>query len=61
MQAETWHEERNRLVWLLLAIEKGDITHIDEDGLRQLQATNADNVSVLKQRLDKLNARLGEG
>jgi len=39
----------------------GDITHIDEDGLRQLQATNADNVSFLKQRLAKLNARLGEG
>ena len=61
MRAETWHEERNRLVRLLHAIEMGDITHIDEDGLRQLQATNADNVSFLKQRLAKLNARLGEG
>lgn len=61
MSVETWHQERNRLVLLLHAIEKGDITHIDEDGLRELQATNPDNVSFLKQRLAKLNARLGEG
>jgi hypothetical protein len=60
MRAETWHEERNRLVQLLQAIETGEITHIDEDGLRQLQATNPDNVDLLKQRLAKLNARLSE-
>jgi len=60
MHTETWHEERNRLVQLLRAIETGEITHIDEDGLRQLQATNADNVSSLKSRLAKLNGRLGE-
>jgi len=61
MRAETWHEERNRLVQLLQAIETGEITHIDEDGLRQLQATNPENVDLLKQRLAKLNARLSEG
>lgn len=60
MPAETWHEERNRLVQLLKAVESGKITHIDEDGLRQLQATNAENVRLLKQRLAKLNARLGD-
>lgn len=60
MPAETWHEERNRLVQLLRAIERGEITHIDEDGLRQLQATNSENVSSLRHRLAKLNARLGE-
>ena len=59
MTAENWHEERDRLVQLLQAIESGKITHIDEDGLRQLQATNAENVAVLKERLAKLNARLG--
>jgi hypothetical protein len=58
---ETWHQERNRLVQLLQAIETGSVTHIDEDGMRQLQATTADNVSSLKQRLAQLNARLGEG
>ena len=61
MSAETWHEERNRLVQLLEAIETGEITHVDEDGLRQLQATNVKNVGLLKQRLAKLNAWLGDG
>ena len=61
MSTETWHQERNRIVQLLQAIETGSVTHIDEDGMRQLQATTADNVSSLKQRLAKLNARLGEG
>ena len=59
MSSETWHEERNRLVLLLHAIEKGDITHIDEDGLTELQATTPDNVRFLTQRLAKLNGRLG--
>lgn len=61
MSTETWHQERNRIVQLLQAIETGSVTHIDEDGMRQLQATTADNVSSLKQRLAQLNARLGEG
>ena len=60
MSAESWHEERDRLVQLLEAIESGEITHVDEDGLRQLQATNPENIALLKVRLAKLNARLGE-
>jgi hypothetical protein len=56
---ENWHEERNRLVRLLKAIESGEVTHVDEDDLRQLQATNPENVELLKARLAKLNARLG--
>lgn len=58
MSAERWHEERDRLIRLLQGIESGTITHIDED-LRQLQATNPENVARLKERLAKLNARLG--
>jgi hypothetical protein len=59
--AETWHEERDRLVRLLKAIESGEVTHIDEEDMRQLQATTPDNVAALKQRLAELNARLGQG
>ena len=61
MSAENWHEERDRLIQLLQGIESGAITHIDEDDLRQLQATNPENVAVLKERLAKLNVRLGDG
>lgn len=60
MGAENWHEERDRLVQLLQAIETGKVTHIDEDGFRQLQATNSENIAELKERLAKLNARLGD-
>ena len=60
MTAENWHEERDRLVRLLQGIESGRITHIDEDDLRQLQATNPENVALLKARLAKLNARLDD-
>jgi hypothetical protein len=49
------------LVRLLEGIESGKITHIDEDDLRQLQASNPANVAMLKDRLAKLNARLGDG
>ena len=59
MSAENWHEERDRLVQLLAGIETGKITHIDEHDLRQLQATSPENVALLKERLAKLNARLG--
>ena len=59
MGAENWHEERDRLLQLLNGIESGVITHVDEDGLRQLQATSPENVAVLKQRLATLIARLG--
>jgi hypothetical protein len=61
VSAENWHEERDRLVLLLKAIESGKVTHIDEDDLRQLQAANPENVAVLKERLQKLIARLGDG
>ncbi len=59
MSSENWHEERDRLVQLLEGIESGAITHIDEKDLRELQATNPENVALLKERLAKLNARLG--
>lgn len=60
MSAENWHEERDRLVELLRAIESGKVTHIDEEDLRQLQPTNSENVALIKERLAKLNARLGD-
>lgn len=59
MSAENWHEERDRLVRLLKGIEAGTITHIDEKDLRELQATNAENIELLRKRLAELNARLG--
>lgn len=59
MSTENWHEERDRLVRLLKAIEIGKVSHIDEDDLRQLQATNPENIGALKRRLADLNARLG--
>lgn len=61
MSAENWHEERDRLVRLLKAIESGEVTHIDENDERQLQATNPQNIVALKERLAKLNGRLGVG
>ena len=59
MTSENWHEERDRLVELLAGIESGRITHIDDDNLRQLQATSPQNIAVLRERLAELNARLG--
>ena len=58
MSAENWHEERDRLVRLLKAIETGEVTHIDEEDLRELQATTPENVEALKARLAELNDRL---
>jgi hypothetical protein len=60
VSAENWHEERNRLVRLIEAVEKGDVTHIDQEPLGQLQATNPHNIALLKERLEKLNSRLGD-
>jgi hypothetical protein len=60
VSAENWHEERDRLVELLHAIEAGDVTHIDQGRVRQLQTTNPKNVAMLRDRLVELNARLGE-
>jgi hypothetical protein len=59
VSAENWHEERDRLVRLLEAIETGKVTHIDEEDMRQLQATTPENIDALKQRLAELNDRLG--
>lgn len=61
MSSETWHEERDRLVRLLKAIESGGVTHVDENDERQLRATNPENIVAIKERLAKLNARLGVG
>ena len=60
VNSENWHEERDRLVRLLKAIELGEITYIDKDDERQLQATpgSPKNIVTLKERLAKLNARL---
>jgi hypothetical protein len=58
VSAENWHEERDRLVRLLKAIETGEVTHIDEEDMRQLQATTPENVEALKARLAELNDRL---
>ena len=60
VSAENWHEERDRLLQLLERIESGQITHIDDDDLLQLQAPNTENVAILKERLAKLNDRLGD-
>lgn len=59
MSAENWHDERDRLVRLLAAIKSGKVTHIDEEDLGQLQATNPENIALLEKRLAKLNDRLG--
>jgi len=40
LNAENWHEERDRLLKLIKGIESGAVTHIDEDGERQLQPTS---------------------
>ena len=58
LSAENWHEEWDRLVRLIKAIESGKVSHIDEEDLRQLQATTPDNVAALKKRLAELNDRL---
>ena len=59
VSAENWHEERDRLVQLLKGIESGKITHIDEEDLRELQATSPKNIELLRKRLKELNDRLG--
>jgi hypothetical protein len=61
VSAENWHEERDRLVRLLKAIESGKVTHIDEEDMRQLQSTTPENIEALKQRLAELNDRIGPG
>ena len=58
MTGESWHEERDRIVQLLKAIESGAVTHVDEEDLLQLKALNPENLALLKERLANLNARL---
>jgi hypothetical protein len=58
VSAENWHEERDRLVRLLKAIETGKVTHVDEEDMRQLKATTPQNIEALKARLAELNDRL---
>ena len=60
VNTESWTEERERLARLLKGIESGSITHIDQDGLDQLQPTGQKNISMLRSRLAELNNRLGE-
>jgi hypothetical protein len=57
---ENWHEERDRLIQLLKAVDSGKVTHIDEAELRELQATTPENIAKLRARLAELNARLGD-
>ena len=59
MATESWREERDRLIRLLKAIENGDVSHVDEEGNRQLQPAGPEKVSLLRQRLSELNQRLG--
>ena len=60
MTGESWHEERDRIIQLLKAIDSGAVTHVDEEDLRQLKALNPENLALLKERLANLNARLGK-
>ena len=61
LNSENWHEERDRLVRLLKGIDSGKITHIDDEDRRELRATDPQSIAALKERLAKLNARLGVG
>jgi len=60
LTTENWHEERDRIVELLEAIEAGKITHIDGADLRQLEAATPQSIATLRKRLAELNARLGD-
>lgn len=60
VSTENWTEERERLVGLLEGIESGKITHVDAEGLRELRATDEDNIAALKARLAELNTRLDD-
>jgi hypothetical protein len=59
VSAENWHEERDRLIRLLKAIETGKITYIDEVDERQLRAATPENIEAIRKRLAELDARLG--
>ena len=57
--SESWLQERDRLVKLLKGIRSGQITHVDVDGLRELQATNPESIDWIESRVAELNRRLG--
>jgi hypothetical protein len=57
--SENWHEERDRLVKLLAAIKSGEVTHVDQKNMPELQKANPVNIAAIQARLDELNARLG--
>ena len=59
--SENWHEERDRIVKLLAAVRSGNVTHIDQRNMRELQATNPVNVASREARLKQLNERLDGG
>ena len=59
MSTENWAQERERLLKLLKAVKSGRVSHVDEENLRQLQATNEVNIAALEARLAELNKRLG--
>ncbi|WP_308515509.1 hypothetical protein [Sphingomonas flavescens] len=57
--SESWHEERDRLVKLLRGMRSGRITHVDAEGLRELQATTPEAIERIETRVAELNRRLG--
>lgn len=59
MGTESWHDERDRLMKLLMAIEDGTITHVETANEREMQLANPVVVEALRTRLAQLNARLG--
>jgi hypothetical protein len=59
--SENWREERDRIVRLLAAVRSGNVTHVDQRDMRELQATNPVNVAALEARLKQLNERLDDG
>ena len=56
--SESWHEEREQLVNLLEGIRSGKITHVDAEGLRELQAATPKNIEWIETRVAELNRRL---
>jgi hypothetical protein len=60
VSAENWHEERDRLVKLVAAIESGQITRLDEgDPGKILIETATQRLDRLKRRVAELDSRLG--
>lgn len=60
MSAENWHDERDRLVKLLKALEAGSVTHVDRAGQSELHRAGTGDIARLRARLATLNARVGD-